>query len=472
MSILIVNPDSLAAAATDVQGIGSALSAAHAAAAVRTTALAGAAADEISAAAADLFAGYGQQFQALGMQANMFHEEFVQALNASPVAYAVTELANISPLQAALGVINTPTEVLLGRPLIANGSAGTADHPDGGTGGLVLGNGGAGYSPTTPGVTGGAGGNAGLIGLGGPGGAGGPGAGGGLGGLGGWLLGQNGAPGTGELTSASIPMHMYAVTEPVVTLSVNGGAPVPVLVDTGSSGLVIPIQYIGLQNLGFPTGWGMSGYSGGLSYIYLTFNTTVNFGDGIFTAPTNVNVPIVAFPQSFTSYFAPAGVVGVLGIGPNAGGPSTSVVTTALPGSLSQGELIDVQGGVLQFGPNPLPARVSVPGAPISTVEVSVNNGPLVQVSAYIDSGGVYGTLPVAVVPTGTPQSNGTIAAGVPISVYASDGQTLLYSYVTDASNGPWVVSSGMNTGYMPFVQQPIYISNTPSGVGTTIFDF
>ncbi|RFZ52316.1 hypothetical protein BB170200_04753 [Mycobacterium marinum] len=27
-----------------------------------------------------------------------------------------------------------------------------------------------------------------------------------------------------------------------------------------------------------------------------------------------------------------------------------------------------------------------------------------------------------------------------------------------------------MNTGYLPFGQQAIYISNSPSGVGTTIF--
>ncbi|MGB9222974.1 MAG: hypothetical protein WCB80_06605 [Mycobacterium sp.] len=28
------------------------------------------------------------------------------------------------------------------------------------------------------------------------------------------------------------------------------------------------------------------------------------------------------------------------------------------------------------------------------------------------------------------------------------------------------------NTGYLPFSLGPIYISNSPSGVGTTVFDY
>ncbi len=87
-----------------------------------------------------------------------------------------------------------------------------------------------------------------------------------------------------------------------------------------------------------------------------------------------------------------------------------------------------------------------------------------------IDSGGVYGTIPSSLLGTG--QNSGIVPAGTTISVYTSDGQTLLYSYTTTATNGPSVTSGGiMNTGYIPFQQQPVYISYNPSAVGTTFFD-
>jgi PE family len=59
VSLLVVAPESLTSAATEVESMGSALSAAHLAAAVPTTGLAAAAGDEVSAAIAALFAGYG-----------------------------------------------------------------------------------------------------------------------------------------------------------------------------------------------------------------------------------------------------------------------------------------------------------------------------------------------------------------------------------------------------------------------------
>jgi hypothetical protein len=64
-----------------LQNIGSALSAANAAAATRTTGVLAAAEDEVSAAVASLFSGHGQAFQALGAQAAAFHAQFVQAMS-------------------------------------------------------------------------------------------------------------------------------------------------------------------------------------------------------------------------------------------------------------------------------------------------------------------------------------------------------------------------------------------------------
>ena len=61
--------------------------------------------------------------------------------------------------------------------------------------------------------------------------------------------------------------------------------------------------------------------------------------------------------------------------------------------------------------------------------------------------------------------------AGKSISVYASDGHMLLYSYTTAEANSPTVISGDqMNTGNTPFTIGPVYISYSPSGDGTTTF--
>jgi hypothetical protein len=116
---------------------------------------------------------------------------------------------------------------------------------------------------------------------------------------------------------AFIPLQMKYTTEPIINISINGGPRVPVVVDTGSAGLVITAPNVG-GNLGVPTGSGTSGYSGGLTYNYDTYTATVDFGNGIVTAPTSVNVVSPGSQQAFADYIARDGAVGVLGIGPNA----------------------------------------------------------------------------------------------------------------------------------------------------------
>jgi hypothetical protein len=270
---------------------------------------------------------------------------------------------------------------------------------------------------------------------------------------------------------ALVPVTMKSTTEPVVYISVNGGPMVAVLVDSGSSGLVIDPQYVG-AGLGSATGSGASGYSGGLSYSYDTYTTTVNFGNGIVSSPTNVDIVSEDSASDFANYFAPAGVVGVLGIGPNAGGPDTTVPLTALPGELGDGALLDESLGFLVLGPNPLPARVTVAGAPYTNVEVQVGSGSKTSTQAVIDSGGVTGTMPAWLLTNG--QAIGEdVPAGTKISVYTSDGSILLYSYTTTAFNTPTVVTSddALNTGYTPFQQGPVYIGLTDPN-GTTSFDY
>ena len=82
MGFVTAAPDVLSLAAAEVADVGSALTAAHTAAVSSTTKLVAAAGDEVSAAIAELFGGYGQQFQSLSAQAATFHALFVRALNA------------------------------------------------------------------------------------------------------------------------------------------------------------------------------------------------------------------------------------------------------------------------------------------------------------------------------------------------------------------------------------------------------
>lgn len=208
MSLLVVAPEIVASAAADLESLYSALNAANAAAAGPTTVLAAAGIDEVSAAVATLFAGFGQEYQVLSTQANTFFQQFVATLNSSGGTYQAGEAQAVSLLQTAqsdlLGAVNAPTLALLGRPLIGDGAHGTVSSPNGAAGGLLLGNGGNGYSQTASGVPGGAGGPAGLIGNGGAGGAGGqgaPGATGGDGGRGGdaVVIGNGGNGGNGGL---------------------------------------------------------------------------------------------------------------------------------------------------------------------------------------------------------------------------------------------------------------------------------
>lgn len=183
MSFVLIAPEFVTAAAGDLTNLGSSISAANASAASATTQVLAAGADEVSARIAALFGGFGLEYQAISAQVAAYHQRFVQALSTGAGAYASAEAAAAE--QIVLGVINAPTQALLGRPLIGDGANATTPGGAGGAGGLLFGNGGAGAAGA-PGQAGGPGGPAGLWGNGGPGGAGGSGGGtGGAGGAGG-----------------------------------------------------------------------------------------------------------------------------------------------------------------------------------------------------------------------------------------------------------------------------------------------
>ncbi len=276
-----------------------------------------------------------------------------------------------------------------------------------------------------------------------------------------------------------VPVSMKATTEPVVYLSVNGGPSVPVLVDTGSSGLVISYNAVNQNGLGSPTGSGSITYSGAPtdSYDYNIYTTTVDFGNGIVSGPTSVDVVTQADSAAFENFLS-WGADGILGIGANAAGPGPSLPTTSLPGELSDGVLLYQGlffglGGLMIFGQNAMPVRASVSGAPDAWLQVQVNNGAKTTVGSIIDSGGVYGTMLQSIVGGAV---GSTVPAGTKISVYTPDGNTLLYSYTTTSYGSPTVISTGLiNTGYYAFQQGPVYINyayNNPYGVGSTDFNY
>ncbi len=142
MSFVLIAPEFVTAAAGDLTNLGSSISAANASAASATTQVLAAGADEVSARIAALFGGFGLEYQAISAQVAAYHQRFVQALSTGAGAYASAEAAAAE--QIVLGVINAPTQALLGRPLIGDGANATTPGGAGGAGGLLFGNGGAG----------------------------------------------------------------------------------------------------------------------------------------------------------------------------------------------------------------------------------------------------------------------------------------------------------------------------------------
>src|ERR1700734_365665 len=94
MAYVSTAPAAIAAAATQLEGIGNSFSAESAPAAAPTTALAPAGADAVSALQAGVFSTYGQLYQTVSAQAEAIHQQFVNLLQSSSSSYSDTEAAN------------------------------------------------------------------------------------------------------------------------------------------------------------------------------------------------------------------------------------------------------------------------------------------------------------------------------------------------------------------------------------------
>jgi hypothetical protein len=224
-----------------------------------------------------------------------------------------------------------------------------------------------------------------------------------------------------------------------------------------------------------PTGIGISGYTGGVDYIYLTYDTSINYDGVVTTTDTPVDVEILSWPTTFTApinfeaFDSSNDVYGILGVGgSDGGGPTTSPIESAG----YSGALVDVPDKELVLGTNTEPSVATVSGDPISNLYETVTTGGTTTGSAIsddVDDGGVYGTIPSSLA-----NSSGTLASGSVVDVYSSQGGTLLYTYTvgTDSlgnSTAPTAVSgTGIDSGVEPFLKEPIYVDYAND---TTTFD-
>ncbi|SOJ52668.1 Triacylglycerol lipase [Mycobacterium simulans] len=115
MSFVNAYPELVAAAASDLAAIGSAISTANAAAAIPTSGVQAPGADAVSAVIAALFGAHAQAYQTLSAQAVTFHDEIVQTLNKGANSYAAAEAANASPLQSVQAVQAAQQDLLAAR---------------------------------------------------------------------------------------------------------------------------------------------------------------------------------------------------------------------------------------------------------------------------------------------------------------------------------------------------------------------
>jgi PE family len=129
MSYVIAAPEYLAAAASDLLNIGSALTDANSAALGPTSSVFAAGADEVSTAISVLFNAHAQAYQALSEAAQAFHTQFVQLMSGGAQQYVLAEAANASPLQVLQGLVSESTassQVLTTSQPVASSAASVA----------------------------------------------------------------------------------------------------------------------------------------------------------------------------------------------------------------------------------------------------------------------------------------------------------------------------------------------------------
>jgi len=118
MSLLTTIPAELLAAAQQLEGIGTSLTAQNAAAAAPTTSLAPAAADQVSLLQSAIYSAYGTLYQQIAAEAQAIQAQFTSVLGLSSGTYSASEAANAATTTAQGGLQNliTNTAALFGGP--------------------------------------------------------------------------------------------------------------------------------------------------------------------------------------------------------------------------------------------------------------------------------------------------------------------------------------------------------------------
>jgi len=142
MSILTTVPEELAAAAAQLSAIVSSLTAQNAGAAAATTAVAPAAADQVSLKQAGIFSAFGTLYQQLAAEAQTVQEQFASTLGLSSGTYASTEASNASQATGPANFLNNLYGFLSGTNLFSPSGGGTTIGMD------EVGNFASGYSDT------------------------------------------------------------------------------------------------------------------------------------------------------------------------------------------------------------------------------------------------------------------------------------------------------------------------------------
>jgi hypothetical protein len=139
MAYVSTAPAAIAAAATQLEGIGNSFAAESSAAAAPTTAIAAAASDEVSALQAGVFSTYGQLYQTVSADAQAIHQQFVNLLQSSSSSYQDTESANqAGAVASSLANSGSSAAALPAQgPITDLITALTAFLTPGGTGGIV-----------------------------------------------------------------------------------------------------------------------------------------------------------------------------------------------------------------------------------------------------------------------------------------------------------------------------------------------
>jgi broad specificity phosphatase PhoE len=114
MSLVLVAPDLLQTAAAELVQIGSAVRAGNLVAAIPTTEMAAAGADEVSAAIAALIGAHARAYQAAAAQAETYYGHFVRTLNVAAASYAGTEATIAASMQAT---VSSELQTFLSGPI-------------------------------------------------------------------------------------------------------------------------------------------------------------------------------------------------------------------------------------------------------------------------------------------------------------------------------------------------------------------